>query len=131
MLNLNQALKIQSLAIEQAHLKNSAIAVAVSDTHGELIAFAKMNEASLHAAKLAKRKAYTSARDRQTTKSLATWAQATNKDLAYWCDSQFTGIAGGVPIIISGEVVGAVGVSGLSEDDDEALAMTVINTLFT
>ncbi|CAH6828383.1 hypothetical protein VCHA43P273_150037 [Vibrio chagasii] len=36
------------------------------------------------------------------------------------------GFKGGVPIKYQGQVIGAIGISGLSEDDDEALAENVI-----
>ena len=55
-----------------------------------------MDDASLQAGVLAQTKAYTAARERQTTRQLASWAQETHKDMGYWNDGKFTGIAGGV-----------------------------------
>ncbi len=43
-------------------------------------------------------------------------------DMAYFGDSRYIGWGGGLPVIIDGEVVGAVGVSGLPESDDIELA---------
>ena len=134
MLKVNKALKLQEIAVKLAEEKSSKIAVAVTDSVGELISFVKMDGVAPHAAVLAQNKAYTAARDRQTTKSLANWASDTNKDLSYWTDSRFTGIAGGIPIQVDGSVVGAIGISGMSEEDDENLgfeALSLLNKLFS
>lgn len=129
MLTFTQALDIQSTALDLAKRNGHEIAVAVVDSHGELLSFAKMDGTAFHAAKLARNKAYTSARDRQPTSNLAAWAKETGKDLGYWTDPKFTGIAGGVPIVVAGNVVGAIGVSGLAEFDDEVLAKQAIKPL--
>ncbi|MGY5452246.1 GlcG/HbpS family heme-binding protein [Agarivorans sp. MS3-6] len=116
-------------ALSLASQQQVNIAVAVVDAHGELVSFARMDGVAFHAAVLAQNKAYTSARDRQPTANLAAWAQDTGKDLGYWSDPRFTGIAGGVPIYLQGQVVGAIGVSGMSEQDDAALAQATIDAL--
>lgn len=100
--------------------------MSVCDTHGELLAFSRMDNVSVQAGLLAQNKAYTSARDRQPSGNLGAWARETGKDLSYWTDSKITGFKGGVPIEHQGQVIGAIGISGLSEDEDEALAEKVI-----
>ena len=122
MLTLEEAETIQNRALSKAKQKSQQIAVAITDSYGELIVFSRMNNVSPHAVKLANNKAYTSARDRQSTKNLAQWAGTTNKDLSYWTDPRFTGIAGGVPIELNGLVIGAIGISGMSEEQDHDLA---------
>lgn len=129
MLTLKQVELMQQNAISHAQQNNAIIAVAITDSHGELISFVRMDGVAPHAAKLAKNKAYTAARDRQSTKQLSAWAKATNKDLSYWSAPNFTGIAGGVPILNAGNVVGAIGISGMSEDADHKLASEVITTV--
>jgi glc operon protein GlcG len=42
--------------------------------------------------------------------------------MAYFGDSRMTGWGGGVPVLIGGACVGAIAVSGLSEDEDDDLA---------
>ena len=129
MLTLNKAQQAVATAIEIATQNQQQIAVAVCDTHGELILFAKMDEVSVQAGLLAKSKAYTSARDRQPSGNLGEWARATGKDISYWNDPNITGFKGGVPIVVEGRVVGAIGISGLSEEEDELLAMSSISDL--
>ena len=126
MLNQNLVQKLVDKAVDIAGNNDQAIAVSVCDTHGELLAFLRMDNVSVQAGLLAQNKAYTSARDRQPSGNLGAWARETGKDLSYWTDSRITGFKGGVPIEHQGQVIGAIGISGLSEDDDEALAEKVI-----
>ncbi len=116
-------------ALEIATARKQNIAVAVVDTHGELLGFARMDDVSVQAGLLAQNKAYTSARDRQPSGNLGAWARETGKQLSYWTDPKITGFMGGVPVEQEGEVAGAIGISGLAEQDDEALAMEVLKAL--
>ena len=127
-MNYEKAQQYLNQAISIAQSNNQNIAVAITDDHGELVSFARMTNTSLHAGVLAQNKAYTAARDRQPTANLAAWAKETGKDMGYWSDSRFTGIQGGLPIEENGVVIGAIGVSGLSEEDDAALAQQAIAT---
>jgi glc operon protein GlcG len=126
-MKLNFAQALITRAVTLAAEENKSIAVAIVDDHGELIAFNKMDECSYHASVLAQNKAYTSARDRQLTSSLAKWAKDTGKDVGYWTDARFTGIAGGAPIEQNGKVIGAIGISGLSEEEDEEIALKTLS----
>ena len=114
-------------ALEIAAARKQNIAVAVVDSHGELLGFARMDDVSVQAGLLAQNKAYTSARDRQPSGNLGAWARETGKQLSYWTDPKITGFMGGVPVEQEEKVVGTIGISGLAEQDDEALAMEVLN----
>ncbi|NOH97930.1 heme-binding protein [Vibrio sp. 99-70-13A1] len=126
MLNLNLAQNLVNTALDIAQSRNQSIAVSICDTHGELISFSKMDGVSVQAGLLAQNKAYTSARDRQPSGNLGAWAKETGKDMSYWTDSRITGFKGGIPIEKGDQVIGAIGISGLSEQEDEELANAVI-----
>ena len=111
MISLTQAQHYVNNALTIASNNNQNIAVAIVDAHGELISYSKMDRAAFHAGVLAQNKAYTAARDRQPSSSLNTWANETGKSIGDWTDPRFTGIAGGLPIIINGDVIGGIGVS--------------------
>ncbi len=131
MTTLKQAQQIVEAVITKAAAAQQQVAVAVVDDHGELISFAKMDQCSFQAALLAQNKAYTSARDRQPSANLGRWAQETQKDMGYWTDPKITGLGGGMPIEVDGKVIGAVGVSGLSEEQDAELASFAIAQIFS
>lgn len=125
-ISYTQARELVDNAVAIATEKQVSISVAVCDAHGELMAFARMDDASLHSGVLAQTKAYTSARDRQPSGQLGAWARSTGKDISYWNDPKITGFMGGVPVLVNEQVAGGIGISGLSEEDDEALAYQAI-----
>jgi glc operon protein GlcG len=51
--------------------------------------------------------------------------------MGYWVDLQITGMAGGVPIVLNQKVIGGMGVSGLSEEEDEQLVQTTLARCFS
>jgi glc operon protein GlcG len=64
----------------------------------------------------------TQARQGTTSRQLALDAKAGGWSLSYFGDPRYVGWVGGLPIVMDGEVVGAVALSGLSEDEDERIA---------
>lgn len=117
----SQAKKLVDTAIELAQKKDVLISVAVTDTHGEMLAFARMDGASLQTGTAATAKAYTAARELNSSAAVGQWARDTGKDFGYWPDKKMTGMGGGLPIYSDNECIGAMAISGLSEADDEAL----------
>lgn len=99
-----------------------AAAIAVVDAHGELIAALRLDGVALHTLPLAINKAFTSARLRRPTRVLGETLRARGTDVAFYGDPRYCAFGGGVPIETAGTVVGGIGVSGLSDEDDEALA---------
>jgi glc operon protein GlcG len=101
-----------------------AVVIAVADSHGELIAFARMDGAPISCIRIAANKAWTAARERKSTQDIGERARHPEKghDIAYYGDPKFLGWGGGIPVWRDGQVVGAVAVSGLSSSEDVALA---------
>jgi glc operon protein GlcG len=108
----------------RAELEQSggAAAVAVVDAHGELVAFLRTDGCPLPSIANAMHKAYTAARERITSEELGRRSRQEGFPMTNYGDLRYTSWGGGVPIVSGGEVVGAVGVSGLPEADDIALA---------
>ena len=48
----------------------------------------------------------------------------------YWGDIGITGFGGGVPIIQEGKVIGGIGISGLTEEEDERIAYASIDGVY-
>src|SRR5881409_3391978 len=102
------------------------VSVFVADAHGELVAAATMDGAAPDTRLNAQRKAYTAARsDATSTRELAEKARADPAERASF-DPFFSFFLGGVAAFSGGERVGAVGVSGLPGEEDEALARRAI-----
>ena len=97
-------------------------AVAVSDAHGELIAFLRTDGCPLGSINNAINKAFTAARERKESRDVGEASRTEDFAMTNFGDLRYTGWGGGVPITVNGEVIGAVGVSGLPEADDMEIA---------
>jgi len=130
-IDYSEAKTIIDLIIEKASSLQKPIAVAVVDSHGELIAFARMDGVPFPSINIAINKAYTAARARKTTQEIGEKVRHPEKgyDIAYHGDPKFVGWGGGVPVLRDGEVVGAVAVSGLSAAEDADLAASGANMI--
>ena len=119
-----EAQKIVAAIVGRALQMKKAAVIAVADSYGELIAFARMDGAPISSVRIAANKAWTAARERKPTKDIGEKARDPEKgfDIAYYGDPRFVGWGGGLPVWRDGEVVGAVAVSGLSSAEDVDLA---------
>ena len=124
----DDAQKLIQYCVQQTK-KNKPVAISVCGPEGELIAFLRMDGTSPAASRIAQNKAYTSACDRAETSKMG--ARMRGKDNpAFWGDERITGFGGGVPILQNHSVIGAIGVSGLPEADDEQLAREAVREVF-
>ena len=111
---------IAAIEAEAAALR-VAMSVAVVDAGDQLVAFARMDGADLVGVRLAQDKAYTALVNRMPTRDLAPLVQPGTEFYGY--DSVAGGrmivFAGGMPVERNGVLVGAIGVSGGSADEDQ------------
>jgi len=123
-IDYQDAKRIVDLIVQKALEQQKAAVVAISDAHGELIAFARMDGASLSSIRVAANKAWTAARERKPTKEIGDKIRHPERgfDIAFYGDRKFVGWGGGIPIWRDGQVIGAIGVSGLSSVEDIELA---------
>jgi glc operon protein GlcG len=106
-------------ARESAQQRNAPSAVAVVDPAGDLLAFQRMDGVRAASADLAIEKARTAARLRRPTAEIE---DSINQGRTAFVTANIAALRGGVPIRVSGEVVGAVGVAGLSKEADTDIA---------
>jgi uncharacterized protein GlcG (DUF336 family) len=123
-LTLAEARAIIQGAIQRAQSRNQRLAVAVVDDGGSLISQDRMDGSSPSGGKGAMAKAFASAMRRQTTQAMSEQLE-TRPDIYFGIISMYPGqvylVGGGQPLRVDGRVVGAVGVSGLPQfEDDEA-----------
>ena len=53
------------------------------------------------------------------------------REQGYWTDSRITGFGGGLHIVQHGKLIGGIGVSGLSEEEDERIAREAIESVYS
>ena len=109
---------------DQLKVDGKAAVIAVADAQGELLALLRLDGASRAAIQIAANKAFTAARDRKPTFDVGREVRDAQRgfDIAYYGDPRYVGWGGGVPVVHRGQVVGAVAVSGLPEQEDMRLA---------
>jgi len=124
MLTLNDARKIIAAGEKKAEEIGQPMNIAVADSGGNLIAHIRMDGAWIGSIDISMKKAFTSRAFDIATKDLATHSQSGGQFFGIHAsnDGKIMIFAGGVPIKKNGKVVGAIGVSGGSGEQDHAVA---------
>jgi uncharacterized protein GlcG (DUF336 family) len=94
--------------------------IAVVDSGGNLVVFERMDGAQLASVAIAQHKARTAATFRRETKALESGVQGGNTYLLS-LDGMIAS-RGGIPLVVGGKLVGAIGVSGGTGSQDEVVA---------
>ncbi len=102
--------------------RGQGAAIAVTDAHGELLAFLRTDGCKLPSITIAINKAFTAARERQESAAIGQSSREKGFPMTNFGDPRYTAWGGGVPLVSQGVVVGGVGVSGLPEQEDMVLA---------
>ena len=117
-----EARRLVAMIADRLEADGHGAAVAVVDPHGELVAFLRTDGCGLASITIAIHKAFTAARERTESGALGERSRTEGFPLTNFGDQRYVGWGGGVPIIVAGEVIGAIGVSGLPEAADVELA---------
>ncbi len=130
-IDLKSAQQLVGLAVAEAEAQGLGVCVTVVDRAGHPLAFARMDGAPLLCAQLSQDKAYTVA----AFAGIPThewWDNVSARpDIVHGLGQQprFSVIGGGVPLTVDGQLVGAVGVSGGSPEQDRGVAEAAAHTL--
>jgi glc operon protein GlcG len=117
-------------AIQAALAKSGrGAAIAVVDSHGELIAFARTDGCPLPSITIAINKAFTAARERKPSRALGEASRGEGFPLTNFGELRYVGWGGGLPITHEQVTIGGVGVSGLPEEEDMHLAQLGLDAL--
>ncbi len=122
--NLDKATKMISAAEQKAVEIGCPMVIAVVDEGGNLVAQHRMDGALLASITISRDKAYTSVALKMSTEKAATLTQPGQSlfGLNTTDGSRLVIFGGGIPIIENGQVIGAIGVSGGSVEQDVTVA---------
>ncbi|RYF60262.1 MAG: heme-binding protein [Comamonadaceae bacterium] len=121
------AMQLVQRCIAAAEASNTSISVSICDPAGGLIAFHRMDDAALVSGELSEKKAYTAVLLGLETGKLYDFIKdkpALAISLPH--TTNFVVIEGGSPIASAGHVIGGVGVSGGTPDQDAACVSTAL-----
>jgi glc operon protein GlcG len=108
-------------AKDNAQQRKAPSAIAVVDAAGDLIAFQRMDGVRPASGDLAIEKARTAARLQRPTAEIE---DNIDRGRTAFVTAGIMALRGGMPVLVDGEVVGAVGVAGLSKETDTEIATT-------
>ena len=118
----DEAQRVIGVVRDELVARGAGAAVAVVDPHGELVAFLRTDGCPLASIANAINKAFTAAREGVPSAEIGRRSREEGFPMSNFGDLRYTGWGGGVPIVVDGAVIGAVGVSGLPEQTDMDLA---------
>jgi glc operon protein GlcG len=121
-LSHKDAQKIVAAIQKRLEQQKKGAAIAVCDAHGELLAFLRTDGCKLPSINIAINKAFTAAREGKNSWDIGQSSKEKGWPMTNFGDMRYTAWGGGVTIVYKGQIVGAVGVSGLPEEEDMVLA---------
>ena len=122
-INAETAKKVAAPALAEARKNQWAMAVAIVDTAGDLVYFEKMDDTQVGSVAVAIAKARSAARFKRPTKAFQDALAAGGEGLRILALEGAVPVDGGLPLVVGGKVVGAIGMSGgTSAQDGQAAA---------
>jgi uncharacterized protein GlcG (DUF336 family) len=126
MLTLEDCKKISAAAEAEAKKNSWNVCIAILDDGGHLLHLARMDGSTPANARIAVEKGRTAA---ETRRSTANWQERVAKRIELLRMPGVTPVQGGLPIVVDGTCVGAVGISGVQSHEDEQIAKAGIAAL--
>jgi glc operon protein GlcG len=128
------ARKMVATAIEQARAAKISISCCVVDAGGQVIALDRMDGAPFHTIHSCSTKAVCSSSTKRKTSAKGAVGQTLDVAHALGLTlaagaTRWTAMEGGVPVIVDGECVGGVGVSGGDWETDQRIAQTAVESI--
>lgn len=126
-LSQHEVSQILAAARGEAQRNGWAVAIAVVDDGGHPLALERLDGCAPIGAYIATEKARTSALGRRESKGYEDMVNGGRT--AFLSAPLLTALEGGVPLLVDGQVVGAVGVSGVKADQDAQVARAGVAVL--
>jgi uncharacterized protein GlcG (DUF336 family) len=122
------AKKLIETAHAEARRHDWKMNIAVTDTHGDLVAFERMDGAQLASIEVSQKKARTAARFRRETRVFFNQFEAGHGYVAT-LDADLVASPGGFPLIEGGRLIGAIGCSGGTGEQDAVVCKAAADTI--
>ena len=122
-ISMDAAKKALAAAEAEAKKNNWIVAIAIVDSSGKLVAFSKFDNTQHASVEIAIGKATTANNFKRPTKALQDAIAQGGANLRLLAVPGITPLEGGVPIVVDGKIIGAIGVSGVLSNQDAEVAM--------
>lgn len=121
-ISLSQAFQVLEAAKAEAEKQKWPVAIAVVDGGGHLVAFYRLDNTQYGSVDVAIAKAKSAALFRRPTKAFEDILAGGGSNLRILKVEGAIPVEGGVPILLSGKIIGAIGVSGVKSNEDGIIA---------
>jgi glc operon protein GlcG len=128
-IRLESAKQAAAAALAEARRNSWTMVVAVVDIAGELVYFEKMDDSQNGSVKVAVAKARSAALFKRPTKAFQDTLTATDDGLRILGLDGAVPVEGGIPLVLNGLIVGAIGVSGGTSQQDGECANAGVSAL--
>jgi uncharacterized protein GlcG (DUF336 family) len=128
-ISIDNAKKVSAAALAEARKNNWTMAVAITDPAGILLYFERMDGAQNAAQDVASAKARSAALFRRPTKAFQDDLAAGGQGFRYLTLPGVVAAEGGIPLVIDGKIVGAIGTSGGTYAQDGQVATAGVAAL--
>ena len=128
-ISVENAKKVAAAALAEVRKNNWTMAVAVVDTNGDLVYFEKMDDTPLGSTIVCQEKARSAARFKRPTKAFQDALAAGGEGWRILSLEGAVAVEGGIPLMSGGKIVGAIGASGGTSQQDGMTAAAGAATL--
>src|SRR5437899_10615885 len=128
-ISLEQAKKVMAGAEAEAKKNNWNVVIAVLDSGGNLVMLHRMDGAQFGSIDVAREKAYSAVAFRRPTKLFQDLIEQGGVNMRLLRVSGLSPLEGGLPIIVDGKLVGGVGVSGVTSQQDAQIGRAGVEGL--
>ena len=128
-ITLEQARKVYAASDAEARKNKWAMTVVILDSGCNAVLMQKADDAQIAAPLVAQEKAYSACAYKRPTKALQDTLAKGGDGLRYVTFPRMIAADGGLPIVLDGKIIGAIGVSGSAGPDDARVAQAGIDAL--
>ena len=128
-ITLDQAKKVMAGAEAEAKKNSWPVVIAILDSGGNLVMTQRLDGAQFGSVEVAREKAYSVVAFRRPTKAFADALAQGGGNLRLLSLTGASVIDGGLPIVVDGRIVGAIGVSGVTGEQDAQIGRAGVEAL--
>jgi uncharacterized protein GlcG (DUF336 family) len=128
-ITLEQAKKVVAAAEAEARKNKWNVVITIVDSATNLVLLQRMDDTQIGSIKISQKKAYTAAAMRRSTKIFEDQVAAGGMGVKLLGIDEVIPVEGGLPLIVNGKIIGAIGVSGVTSQQDGIIAKAGVDVL--
>jgi glc operon protein GlcG len=128
-ITLEQAKKVMAGAEAEAQKNNWFVVIAIVDTGGNLVSLQRLDNTQFGSIEVARQKAWSAAAFRRPTKVFQEAVAGGGANLRILALEGASPLEGGIPIVADGQIIGGIGVSGMTGEQDAQIAQAGVDSL--